>query len=66
LKKAVIAQIKKTSDMQNIELEAVVNEDLIGGFVLEAGDKFIDASVSYDLRQIARQFENNDFVYKIR
>ncbi|HEV8507314.1 MAG TPA: ATP synthase F1 subunit delta [Chitinophagaceae bacterium] len=66
LKKAVIAQIKNTSDMQNIELEAVVNEDLIGGFVLEAGDKFIDASVSYDLRQIARQFENNDFVYKIR
>ena len=66
LKKAVIDQIKKTSDMQNIELETVVNEDLIGGFVLEAGDKFIDASIAYDLRQIARQFENNDFVYKIR
>ncbi len=66
LKKAIIDQIKRTSDMQNIELETVVNEDLIGGFVLEAGDKFIDASVAYDLRQIARQFENNDFVYKIR
>jgi F-type H+-transporting ATPase subunit delta len=66
LQKAVIDQIKKTSDMQNIELNAVVNEDLIGGFVLEAGDKFIDASVAYDLRQIARQFENNDFVYKLR
>jgi hypothetical protein len=33
LKNAIIDQIKKTSDMQNIELEAVVNEDLIGGFV---------------------------------
>lgn len=66
LKKAIIDQIKKTSDMQNIELEAVVNEDLIGGFVLEAGDKLIDASIAYDLKQIARQFENNDFVYKIR
>ncbi len=66
LKKAIIDQIKKTSDMQNIELETVVNEDLIGGFVLEAGDKLIDASVAYDLKQIARQFENNDFVYKIR
>jgi len=66
LKQAVIDQIKKTSDMQNIELEAVVNADLIGGFVLEAGDKLIDASIAYDLKQIARQFENNDFVYKIR
>jgi F-type H+-transporting ATPase subunit delta len=66
LKKAIIDQIKKTSDMQNIELETVVNKDLIGGFVLEAGDKLIDASIAYDLKQIARQFENNDFVYKIR
>jgi F-type H+-transporting ATPase subunit delta len=66
LKKAIVDQIKKTSDMQNIELETVVNEDLIGGFVLEAGDKLFDASIAYDLKQIARQFENNDFVYKIR
>ena len=66
LKKAIIDQIKKTSDMQNIELETVVNEDLIGGFVLEAGDKLVDASIAYDLKQIARQFENNDFIYKIR
>jgi F-type H+-transporting ATPase subunit delta len=66
LKKAIIDQIKRTSDMQNIELETVVNKDLIGGFVLEAGDKLIDASIAYDLKQIARQFENNDFVYKIR
>jgi F-type H+-transporting ATPase subunit delta len=66
LKNAIIDQIRKTSEMQNIELETKVNEDLIGGFVLQAGDKLIDASVAYDLKQIARQFENNDFVYKIR
>jgi F-type H+-transporting ATPase subunit delta len=66
LKKAIIDQIKKTSTMQNIELETTVNKDLIGGFVLQAGDKLIDASVAYNLKQIARQFENNDFVYKIR
>jgi len=66
LKDAIINQIKKTSTMQNIELETTVNKDLIGGFVLQAGDKLIDASVAYNLKQIARQFENNDFVYKIR
>lgn len=66
MKNEIMKQIRSTSDMQNIELEASVNEDLIGGFVLEAGDKLVDASVAYDLKQIARQFENNDFIYKIR
>jgi F-type H+-transporting ATPase subunit delta len=66
LKNIIIDQIKNTSEMQNIELEATVNKDLIGGFVLQAGDKLIDASVAYDLKQIARQFENNDFVYRLR
>jgi F-type H+-transporting ATPase subunit delta len=26
----------------------------------------VDASIAYDLKAIAKQFENNDFVYKIR
>ena len=52
--------------MQTIELETTVDPNLIGGFVLQAGDKFIDASLAYDLKQISRQFENNDFVYKVR
>jgi F-type H+-transporting ATPase subunit delta len=43
-----------------------VNDKLIGGFVLQAGDKLIDGSVLYDLQTIARQFENNDFIYKVR
>jgi F-type H+-transporting ATPase subunit delta len=66
-KEAVINQIKATSkNMQNIELETSVNPDLIGGFVIQAGDKMIDASVAYDLKNVAKQFENNDFIYKIR
>jgi len=64
--KSIIAQVKKTSDMENIELEEVVDPSIIGGFVLQAGDKLIDASISYDLKTIARQFENNDFIYKVR
>ena len=66
VKEAIIAQVKKTSDMQQIELEVSVDESLIGGFVLQAGDKLVDASIAYDLRQIARQFDNNDFIYKVR
>jgi F-type H+-transporting ATPase subunit delta len=66
IKNAFIQQIKRTSAIQNIELETNVDEKIIGGFVLQAGDQLIDASISYDLREIARQFENNDFIYNIR
>lgn len=65
LKQAIVAQIRNTSDMQNIELETAVNPDLIGGFTLQAADKLVDASIASDLKDIARQFENNDFLYKL-
>ena len=66
LKNAIVSHIKSTTEMQNIELETAVKEDIIGGFVLQTGDKLVDASISYDLKEIARQFENNDFIYKVR
>src|SRR5262245_6270321 len=59
LKNAIVSQIKKTSDMQNIELETKIDENLIGGFVLQSGDKLIDASIAYELKQIEKQFDNN-------
>ena len=59
-------QIKNSSDMKNIELESKVDEGLIGGFILQTGDKLIDASIASDLKEISKQFENNEFIYKIR
>lgn len=66
VKKAIIDQVKKTAGFENAELEEKVNPELIGGFVLQVGDKLVDASIAYDLRAIAKQFENNDFIYKIK
>ena len=66
LRDSIVSKIKETSNMQNIELETIVDPDIIGGFVLQAGDKLVDASISYDLKAIAREFENNDFIYKVR
>ncbi len=66
IKRSLVEQMKSTTSMKNIELEVNVDPDLIGGFVLQAGDKLIDASIAYDLKAVARQFENNDFIYKIR
>jgi F-type H+-transporting ATPase subunit delta len=65
-KNSIVDKVKNVSKMQQIELETSINADLIGGFVLQVGDKLIDASIAYDLKNIARQFENNDFIYKIR
>lgn len=66
IKKEIIEQVKRKAGFPNIELETKVNPDLIGGFVLQAGDRLADASIAYDLKAIAKQFENNDFIYKIR
>jgi F-type H+-transporting ATPase subunit delta len=63
---AILAQVRKTSNMDQIELETKINPDIIGGFVLQAGDKLVDASIAYDLKQISKQFDNNDFIYKVR
>jgi F-type H+-transporting ATPase subunit delta len=66
VKDQLIEQVKRTSGLQNIELQTIVDPNIIGGFVLQTGDKLIDASIAYDLKMISRQFENNDFVYKMR
>jgi F-type H+-transporting ATPase subunit delta len=66
VKKQIIGQVQKQTNLSNIELNATVNADIIGGFVLEIGDTLVDASIAYDLNKIKAQFMNNDFIYKIR
>ena len=65
IRQAIIAQVKKTGNIDQLELQEEVDPSIIGGFVLQAGDKLVDASILYDLKNIARQFENNDFIYKV-
>lgn len=66
VKQAIIEQVRKTSDINKLELQEIVDPSIIGGFVLQAGDKLVDASIAYDLQNIAREFENNDFIYKVK
>jgi F-type H+-transporting ATPase subunit delta len=66
IKQEIVDKVKSQSNMKTIELTAEVNEELIGGFVLQIGDTLVDASVAYDLNTIKKQFLNNDFIYKIR
>lgn len=66
IKNKIIDKVKQESGYSNIELVEKVDPSIIGGFVLEMGDKQVDASISYDLREVAKQFKNNDFIYKVR
>jgi F-type H+-transporting ATPase subunit delta len=66
LKNVIMDKVRDGKHIRKIELNTEVNEDLIGGFVLEVGDQMVDGSIAYELHNIKKQFQNNDFIYKIR
>jgi F-type H+-transporting ATPase subunit delta len=66
VKASIVNKIKRDTTMRNIELETVVKEDLIGGFVLEFNNNIVDASLAHDLRLIKKQFEQNVYVQQLR
>ena len=66
LKKTIVDKISADKSLKNIELVTAIDEKLIGGFVLEIGDEMVDGSIAFDLKNIKKQFQNNDFIYKIR
>lgn len=66
LKQSIIDKMQLSNPSQHIDLETVVNEKLIGGFVLEYNNNMVDASVLRDLKDIKKQFEQNIYVHRIR
>ncbi len=66
IKQAILDKVRNGHDGQHIELDTQVREELIGGFILEIGDRMLDSSVAHELNEIRKQFQNNDFIYKIR
>lgn len=65
LKNDIVAQVNKNSKTA-IQLQTQVNENLIGGFVLEFNNNLLDASVSKQLNDLKKQFSDNSFVSNIR
>jgi len=49
-----------------LEMKSIVNESLIGGFVLQSDDILYDASIRHDLMVIKKQFIENMYVQKLR
>jgi F-type H+-transporting ATPase subunit delta len=66
IKNEIVGKIKSATPMQHIELETAVREELIGGFVLEMEDTLVDTSILRDLKDIKKQFLDNQYIHKIR
>lgn len=62
LRKEIEKIVKKLSDKKTIELEEKLDKDLIGGFILNVGDKQVDASISSKLKSLKLAFKHNPYV----
>ena len=58
LETKVLSKIKEFST-KNVTISNVVDESIIGGFILRIGDKQYNASVANKLQQLKREFTNN-------
>ena len=58
LKKKVLAKAKEIS-CKNVEVENIIDESILGGFILRIGDVQYNASVANQLSKIKREFTLN-------
>lgn len=54
----ILAKIKELTN-KAVELENVVDEEILGGFILRVGDKQYNASISNKLNKLKREFTLN-------
>lgn len=54
--------VKKLSGSDKIELQENIDPELIGGFILNVGDKQIDASIKSKLKMLRVKFSENPYV----
>ena len=66
LRKMIMTNIRAVLPAQTFEIENLVKSELIGGFLLETGGTLVDASILRDLKEIQRQFMNNDYLHRLR
>jgi F-type H+-transporting ATPase subunit delta len=65
LRKSIEAVVKKLSNKKQVEVEEKVDKELIGGFVLNVGDRQIDASIRSKLRTMKVKFNENYFIKEV-
>ncbi len=64
-KEKILQMLKAATKANEIELREEVNTDLVGGFVLSWDDKQIDATLQRRLRELKKDFEDNNYLKSI-
>lgn len=54
--------VRKYSDKKEIELVEKIDKEMIGGFILNVGDKQIDASIKNKLKALKIKFSQNPYI----
>lgn len=57
--------LKSNLGITNLELTSKVNPEIIGGLIIQIGDKLIDDSVAFKLKKITKQFEGSEYIKAI-
>lgn len=65
LRAEVEAVVKQLSNKTEIDLTEKTDPSLLGGFVLNVGDRQIDASISSKLKHLRLKFSENQFIKEI-
>ena len=58
LETKVLSKVKELTN-KTVELKSIVDENILGGFILRVGDKQYDASISNKLNKLKREFTLN-------
>ncbi len=64
LKEKILVKVKGITG-KKVTIENIIDPSIIGGFVLRVGDKQFDASISGEMNELRREFDNNLYVTKL-
>lgn len=57
--------VKEISGNASVDLKEVIDQDIIGGYILKVGDKQVDASVRAKLKSLENEFSQDEFKREI-
>ena len=62
----LLNKLKQQANLETINLTTEIDERLIGGFVLQYGDKQVDASIARQMNILKKGLESNEYLKKLR
>ncbi|GIV33757.1 MAG: ATP synthase subunit delta [Chitinophagales bacterium] len=62
----LLTRLKQQAQLEEIRLETAVDSTVIGGFILQYGDKKYDASIARALNLARKRMDDNAYLKKLR